>query len=334
VADLDIERLLQPLAGDSPSGPDLEYDAAWTALEQASRGKPEQQLGDTIVPAEAPDWEEIDQGTQALFSRTKDFRVAALLARARLNQGQFPALLPALQLIHQLAARFWDTAHPRPDPQEGNDPTMRMNALASLSDPDGMLRELRNSLVVQSRSSGNLTVRQVEIALGKLPARAGEEALGDTQVESLISAAAAENPALPQLLTQTFAEAQALSALLNEKVGAERAPDLKGLLDVLSGVSQLAQRIAPAAGGATADAGAAPAAAGKALSGDIRSRRDVAIMLDKMCEYLQRSEPANPAPLLLQRAKRLLEMNFMDIIKDMLPDGVSQVENLAGIKKE
>jgi type VI secretion system protein ImpA len=340
VAELDLERLLQPIAGDAPSGPNLEYDPEWTALEQASRGKPEQQLGDTIVAAEAPKWEEIEKRAGVLLTRAKDLRVAVLLARARLNQSHFPSLLVSLQLLHQLAVRFWDTVHPQLDPQDNNDPTMRMNALAALGDGDGMLRELRNALLVQSRSAGNLSVRQIEIALGKLQPRPGEEVIGEPQVDSLLAAAAAENPALPQLLAQTFTEAQALSALLNEKVGAERAPDLKSFLDVLAGIHQFGQRLTSA--GTTSDgtdatgaaSGAPVTAGGKPISGDIRSRRDAALMLDKICEFLQRSEPAHPAPLLLQRAKRLLDMSFIDIIKDMLPDGVAQVENLAGIKKE
>src|SRR5690349_4989544 len=134
MADLDIERLLQPLAGDAPCGPDLEYDPEWTALETAARGKPEQQLGDTVVPAEPPNWEDVEQAALALLARSKDLRVAVLLARARVNQGQFATLPGSLQLIHQMLVRFWDGVHPKLDAADNNDPTMRMNALAGLSD--------------------------------------------------------------------------------------------------------------------------------------------------------------------------------------------------------
>jgi type VI secretion system protein ImpA len=53
-------------------------------------------------------------------------------------------------------------------------------------------------------------------------------------------------------------------------------------------------------------------------------------VLDKICLYYERYEPSSPIPLLLQRSKRLVSANFMDIVRDLAPDGLSQVENLRG----
>ena len=36
-------------------------------------------------------------------------------------------------------------------------------------------------------------------------------------------------------------------------------------------------------------------------------------------------------PLLIQRARRLMAKSFMDIVKDLLPEGVAQVQKLAGV---
>jgi type VI secretion system protein ImpA len=52
--------------------------------------------------------------------------------------------------------------------------------------------------------------------------------------------------------------------------------------------------------------------------------------LERVCEYLERHEPASPAPLLIRRAQRLMTKSFLDIVKDLLPDSVSKVETLAG----
>jgi type VI secretion system protein ImpA len=54
-------------------------------------------------------------------------------------------------------------------------------------------------------------------------------------------------------------------------------------------------------------------------------------MLDKACEYFARNEPTSPVPLLLERAKRFIGMNFLDILKELAPDGVQQVQTVAGI---
>jgi type VI secretion system protein ImpA len=66
------------------------------------------------------------------------------------------------------------------------------------------------------------------------------------------------------------------------------------------------------------------------ISGEITSRADVTRELDKLCEYFQKYEPSSPIPLLLQRAKRLVSKDFMEIMKDLVPDGVSQAKNIAG----
>jgi type VI secretion system protein ImpA len=58
---IDVDALLAPVSEDAPCGPDLEYDAEFLALEDAARGKAEQQFGDTIIPAEDPDWRKVQQ---------------------------------------------------------------------------------------------------------------------------------------------------------------------------------------------------------------------------------------------------------------------------------
>ena len=40
------------------------------------------------------------------------------------------------------------------------------------------------------------------------------------------------------------------------------------------------------------------------------------------------------APLLIRRAQRLMSKNFVEIIRDLMPDGLGQVEKLAGIANE
>jgi type VI secretion system protein ImpA len=85
------------------------------------------------------------------------------------------------------------------------------------------------------------------------------------------------------------------------------------------------------AGGEPASSGAAPA---PAPPGEIHSREDVIRALDKACEYYNRHEPSSPIPLLLQRAKRLVSKSFMEIVKDLTPDGLTQIQNLSGVEGE
>ena len=67
-----------------------------------------------------------------------------------------------------------------------------------------------------------------------------------------------------------------------------------------------------------------------AAVGVLGSRGDVLRTLDNACSWIEQHEPSNPAPLLIRRAQRLMNKNFLEIIRDLAPDGVDQVERIAG----
>jgi type VI secretion system protein ImpA len=81
-------------------------------------------------------------------------------------------------------------------------------------------------------------------------------------------------------------------------------------------------------------AGAVVDSPGPAITGTIRSRDDVVMLLDKISGYYERNEPSSPLPLLLQRCRRLAALSFVDIVKDLAPSALQQVELIAGIAKE
>src|SRR3954466_7510869 len=112
MAEIDVDALLAPLSDAAPSGADLEYDAAFLALEEASRGKPEQQFGDTVIPAQEPDWRVMHEQALALFARTRDLRVGVHLLRAATRLHGIAGFAPALRLVHGLLERHWAHIYP------------------------------------------------------------------------------------------------------------------------------------------------------------------------------------------------------------------------------
>ncbi|HND55352.1 MAG TPA: hypothetical protein PLV92_23220, partial [Pirellulaceae bacterium] len=56
--------------------------------------------------------------------------------------------------------------------------------------------------------------------------------------------------------------------------------------------------------------------------------------LDKASKYFERYEPSSPIPLFLRRAKRLFNMNFLEILADITPDGIGPAEHLGGVTKD
>jgi type VI secretion system protein ImpA len=56
-------------------------------------------------------------------------------------------------------------------------------------------------------------------------------------------------------------------------------------------------------------------------------------VLDKICDYYQQCEPSSPVPLLLNRARKLVRKNFMEIIQDLTPEAIHQIEIISGPAK-
>ena len=53
--------------------------------------------------------------------------------------------------------------------------------------------------------------------------------------------------------------------------------------------------------------------------------------IEMVCDYLERAEPTNPAQLLLRRAGRLLGHNFLQLMKELAPDALSEVARIMGV---
>jgi len=117
-----------------------------------------------------------------------------------------------------------------------------------------------------------------------------------------------------------------------EKSGEAIGPGFETATKSLNKITSVLAELSPTgdgdAPGVQGTAPAMPAAA--ALSGIVNSRSDVIRALDRVCEYYSAHEPSSPVPLLLRRAQRLVEKSFMEILEDMVPDGVSQARIVSG----
>ncbi len=331
---LDIHSLLQPITSDAPGGPNLEYSAEYAELERAAQGKPERQVGETIVPAEEPDWASVVGKSAAVLQSSKDLRVAMHLVRGLLKTQGYAGLADGLTFVRGLIEGYWPVLHPRLD-EEDNDPTSRVNAMATLTHRD-WLQALRSAPLIKSRGFGVVTLRDFE-------AGATYRADGSSGSAASVDAALADVP-LPELTRATQSIEQCVEAARGIEVAwgghlEGAGPDFAEFRKVLAQANQLMkarlelrQPVAESAGETMAsEAGAGASAAGRGpMRGELRSREDVVRALDGICAYYARNEPSSPVPLLLERCKRLVTMSFLDIVKDMLPDGLQKLETIAG----
>ena len=325
-----VDRLLQPLPeAAAPCGPDLEYDNDFLALQQAAAGRPETQF-DPGVPA---DWRAVREQAQALLERSKDLRIGVLWLRATVRLEGVAALSQGLRLVHGLLGGFWDALHPLPD---DGDFYARAGALTALREQDGLLGDLRQAQLFNLRGVGELRIRTVEIALNLLAPKDDETPMARDRLQQMFADAALQQPALHASLALALGRTRDLITLVNERFDGQDAPDLKPLVVLLNALNALfpaepapgAADAAAAPDGAAAVSGA-PAAA--RLEGGVHSRDDALRAIDMVCEFLERTEPTSPAPLLLRRARRMINRNFLQLMKELAPDALSEVARIMGV---
>ncbi|MGL4511477.1 MAG: type VI secretion system protein TssA [Lacipirellulaceae bacterium] len=349
----DLPTLLRPVSEDDPCGPDLVYDADFVALETASRGKAEQQYGQTVIPAEPPNWREVRQLAVSLLSRSKDLRVASHLARAVLETDGLTSFCEALTLVQRLAEDHWEGVHPRLDPEDDNDPAERANTIGSLADASTTIAQLERASLIFSQELGvPISIRAARAARGEMAPAPGDPALEPAQVDgAFLNCDLAELSELSEALSQGHACSRAIEAAVTDRVGAAQAMSLERLTETLAAMRSFVSGRVSARGGdapaaelspaeeqaseLAADESATPtrpaAAARAVVLGEVNTRDDVVRALDKVCQYYDRYEPSSPVPLLLRRARRLVTMNFLDILNDLAPDAVSQARQLGGV---
>jgi len=326
------------VSDEAPSGENLEYEPEFGELERTAKGSAEHVMGDEVVEAEEPDWKSVLSQSQELLTRTKDLRIGVLLTRAALNVHGPAGLADGTAVLKGMLEQYWDSVHPQLDEEDDNDPTFRVNSVLPLSDSDGMLRNILNMTLVSSRAVGRFSLRDVRVASGLLQPLQNQEnvpdsaliaaAFMDCDVEELAADAGHIQAAIDNL--------GKFEAVFAENIGAANSPDISGLVDELKSLQVVyAENLAARGVGvelpdqveAVAGGGGGPAP----ISGEVNSREDAIRMIDKICAYYERNEPSSPVPLLLQRAKRLVSKDFLEIMRDLTPDGVSQAENIGGI---
>jgi type VI secretion system protein ImpA len=349
---IDIDALLRPVDDAEPAGPDLEYSSV-AELARFAAGTPGTIDPSTqeLVGAEEPNWRKVAEQATELLARTKDLRVATWLARAELANRGLPGLADGLALIATLVETFWETLYPLLDRDEGDDPIERLNVLANLSpDPgssggEAMLRALRSTAIVESREVGRFTVRDLEYALGRMSPPAGTAA----PAAGLLAAAwRTGDPAANQQrrdgIASGLAAIQAISKLFADHSG--QRPNLDLLQQTFRRVGEFyaardAEAAAEAGAGADGESGPADDIGGgighggkPPRPGGLASRADAVRILQQVATFLRKSEPSSPAPMFVDRAIKLLQMDFNAIVKELMPDSRDRIEMLGGISLE
>ncbi|NDJ56378.1 type VI secretion system protein TssA [Enterobacteriaceae bacterium 4M9] len=332
------EHLLAPVSAENSCGANLEYDAEFMKLEQLAAGKPEQQFGDTIIPAEAPDWAAVERTAVGLFSRTKDLRVMFYLTLAWTQVRGLQGYADGLQLIYQAIERYWHALYPQLESEGERDPFFRINALAWLGDSSQLTQAVRGATLFKS-SGSELSLRDACALLDGSKQELPGYPDGLARLRNELSNPHHASLAVIDPINDTLGK---LRHAIHLHLGDGALADMTLLT---SGFSTLTQAIASARHTQTHDAEPdlilSPEVRGlpdDTLTlppvefgfGQVQSRADAIHLLEKVKDYFVRYEPSHPAPLMIERLQKVINLNFLQIVSNLAPDGLRQLETLFG----
>jgi len=351
MGEIDIESLLSEVSPELPCGENLTYDQAYLELERMFQSSSAGMVESGEEVSEEPNWQEARNRCVELLGRMKELRLILYLTLSLLRTDGLSGLNGGLAVLRGVLERFWDHVYPQLDPEDNNDPLERVNIIASIApaagsyqDPMMFKQRLFEAPLCNSRRLGKYGYRDILIARGEItvPVEEGtklpdmailDAAFDDVETEELQATNKAASEAIDHV--------KAIENILNDRVGVGKAPNLSGFQKALTDVQKcVGGYLAKRGYGQTSSEGQGPtgedagqAAGAKPISGEICSDQDVLLALEKICQYYERNEPSSPVPLLLRRARRLVSKSFMDIIRDVSPDSLGQIENITGIDR-
>ncbi len=107
------EDILEPIAGDNPSGKSLRYEPIYDQIKEARREDDDVPQGDWQIEVKKADWVlVIKLASDAIAKKSKDLQLAAWLTEAMLRREGFAGLQAGLDLMRGLLENFWDTLYP------------------------------------------------------------------------------------------------------------------------------------------------------------------------------------------------------------------------------
>jgi type VI secretion system protein ImpA len=201
---------------------------------------------------------------------------------------------------------------------------------------------LRRLPLAESRQHGRFSLRDIDIAAGLQPDDS-ETGRDEAQIHAAFSSMPLEQVCLlEQAAADALGALKRIDAHMREQGGPEAAPTFDPLSAQLVRVhrvlkAQVAARAeAEHAGAADGLGSPAPGAPGGAptVMGSVRSRADATRALDAVSEFFRQQEPSSPIPLLVERAKRLVSKDFLEVLADVAPDALAQARAAGGLRRE
>ena len=334
------EALIEPIAADKPCGDNLEDTellASFDTYRLFGQSRPldapaEADEKRVPKPAESPEWIAIrDKATEAL-RKSKDLRLLAFLGTALLRTDGVPAFAATVHVASQWLDTHWAQVYPLVD----EDAILRRNALNCFADPMAIVDRLRRMPLVISRQHGKFSLRDIDIATHQMPAAEGETPADENAINAAFDTMPLEQlTLLHDSVATAIGSARKIESTMREAAGSDSSPTFDQMTAQLAKMNHtLSARLAARTGIAAEGGEAAGDGGGSSISGVVKSRQDVVRALDAIAAFYRQTEPSSPIPLLLDRAKRLVSKDFLQVLEEIAPDALATARAAGGLKNE
>jgi len=332
------EDILNPIAGDNPSGQSLRYAPVYDKIKEARREDDELAQGAWQHERKVADWVQVSRLCQdAIATQSKDLQLAVWLSEALLKREGVRGFCEGLKLCHGVVDKFWDMIY---DELEDGDAEQRAAPLdwlgsrlivAVKSVPlchDGYnFLQYKDSRVVgfedQAQSKEQKAAREKALKEGKLAPEIFDKSFVETpkafyaDQEKQFDAAVAAVAALDETCQQKFGNAapgfgrlsegltevrQLVHSLLQKKRETEPDPVEEVAAESPEGAAEGAE------GAEKAEGGGASIGLGSHVSAEPAERREAIAAVVTAAAVLRKRDPFGPAAYLMLRGLRWGEL--------------------------
>ena len=338
---VDYRHLAEPLSGDEPTGPNLEYDADFLKIiDILSPTAVTMVASDEDDAPDLTDWNGAVSLCENVLGKTRDLRVAVRLARCSIKSEQGIAnFAGGVNLIAELAETMWDTVHPELDEEDDMDATMRFNALNELGDAQVIKALAFAPIAAVGRQT--LSLNDIEVSIGKAQATSADEqsmAAGriteifasDNQ-DTLVTAKSVADSALADIARIQTVWATQMDSLTESRgeaglnFDAIPAPQFESLIRILGDISRHIAERSPKDAVDSEDGESGGGSGGSPQSlGAITTRADADRAILNVVEWFRRNEPSSPVPIMLERARSMISKSFLEIVEDLGEGGIAE----------
>lgn len=342
-----FEEIAKEFDDDAPCGENLEDDAGFSNFFFEAEGTPEKFDGQNTIPAEAPDWRDIKKRAQEHLVTTKDLKLISVLAQAVLNTEGLNKFEECLRGVRFLVNEQWQNVFPPLDEDDG-DPLERISALSLITEKNFVLNSLKSLPLGKSKMMGLVCLSDIE-KLTDSSREKQDSDINETQISAIFKDTDPEELGiLVQAINDCKEHIEDINQTFIGNAGNSYSVDFDKLAKILGQMTSAIGNYAEIeqaddneeeineenSGEAGVSGSQSKAQTIKICDVTLNSREDIEKSIDLICDYYAKYEPSSPLPLLLKRARKLVHLEFLDIIKEIASDATDQIINLGGIEEE